>query len=191
MRSLTWTSRLLAFGTSVALWAGCDPMSSKEATSPSSDVWEQQNNFTGPTGGYAMTTEPLAFGDPQLVQIEAAESAFDVPQDSIPPDSTAFLVRIAWGQLENNPSATRRSRAKPFLLRALRDMDGYESRCLALRLQSIASRRRESDNHRRATRETPQEGTTMRSLTWTSRLLAFGTSVGRGGSWDIQPRGHS
>src|SRR5262249_16926562 len=106
MRSLKWTSGLLAFGASVALWAGCDPMSSKEASSPSSDVWAQQDNFVDPTGGYTMTTEPTAFGDPQLAQIEAAESAFDVPQDSIPPDSTAFMVRIAWGQLENNPSAT-------------------------------------------------------------------------------------
>src|SRR5262245_38861557 len=70
MRSLTWTSRLLAFGASVALWAGCDPMSSKEATSPSSDTWQQQDNFTDPTGGYTMRVEQQAFGDPRLVQIE-------------------------------------------------------------------------------------------------------------------------
>lgn len=109
MRRLHPTARLLAGATALAALAGCNSLSNDDnapATSP--DAWVQQDNFADANGGYTFQDEPTAFGDPALMQMEIAEGSDLAAPDSIPNDTTgaAFLVRISWGQLRRNPSAT-------------------------------------------------------------------------------------
>lgn len=110
MRRFHSTSGLLAAAAAIAALAGCDSMTnSTDAPAAATDAWVQQDNFVDANGGYTLQSEPAAFGDPALMQMDIAETSdLAAPADSMPNDTTgaAFLVRISWGQLQGNPAST-------------------------------------------------------------------------------------
>lgn len=105
MRIFTSITRLLAIGVPVALLAGCDLLTdAKNSNTGGGDpvVTDLESTY----GGYTYTDEADAFGDPELLKLEAEESPMPVADpDTIPSDSS-FVVRILWGQLRGNRDAT-------------------------------------------------------------------------------------
>ena len=107
MRALTAIPRVLAGGALVAMFAGCDLATHAPDPSSSSGDWESTIDLESSYGGYEMTDESAAFGDPEVLKVESLESASqpDVSDvDSIPADSV-YTVRLLWGQLEGNIDA--------------------------------------------------------------------------------------
>jgi hypothetical protein len=74
-------------------------------SSPEPEAWEATTDLTSEFGGYEFTDETVAFGDAELMKIEAEESSVEVADadSSIEPES--FALRILWGQLRGDPEA--------------------------------------------------------------------------------------
>ena len=96
----------------LALMTGCNLLTDarQDTNLPSDDAWEQATDLNGEFGGYEFTNEEPAFGDSEIMKMEAEEASVEVADEdaSVADEPGAFVVRVLWGQLEGNRDATER-----------------------------------------------------------------------------------
>lgn len=106
MRASKALAKLLVVAGPVAMLLGCDLSTGVKEPTTTSD-WESSIDLESPTGGFTMSGEATAFGDPTVLAVELLEgdpqpTVADV--DTMPVDSL-YAIRVVWGQLEGNPDA--------------------------------------------------------------------------------------
>ena len=112
MRAADLFKHVAAVTLPLAMMTGCNLLTDSNTDSglPSSEAWESTTDLTSEFGGYNFESESPAFGDTEIMKMEAEEASAEVADEhaSIADEPGAFALRILWGQLEGNRDAGER-----------------------------------------------------------------------------------